>query len=226
MSNETTAASEAPIRVGCLGFRGGRKAYFKDLDVIELPDRADVKLSTYRRWRGEGPGQFIPRIQPGVLVGGFAGADADSGWKKTRAIADALGAEQVLLRTPASFRPTQANRQAVIDFFGPRTPTLPVAWWADGLWESAAEDFLEVCQQAGLRPVIDPLAWDEDDPFPMADPFYWRLAGKVGSGRYTDYDFDRLLDMADGRQGTIIFTHARMRPDAQRLAQHLRMLSA
>lgn len=214
------------IQVGCTGFRGGRRAYFQDLDVIELPDRPDVKLTTYRRWRGEGDGAFIPRAQAGLVAGGFAGEAAEAAWAKTAAIADCLQAEQVLLRTPSSFRPTAENRAALTTFFAERAKTLAVAWWADGLWESAPEMFLETCAAAGLRPVIDPLAWDEDAPFPESDPFYWRLSGRIGSGRYTDYDFDQLLDRADGRTGTIIFTHARMRPDARRLALHLRQLEA
>lgn len=218
--------STSPIQVGCIGFRGGRRAYFKDLDVMELPPKADVKLTTYRRWRGEGDGNFVPRVMPGVAEAGFAGDAAVAAWDHTAKIADCLQAEQVLLRTPASFRPTAANQKALVDFFAARTPDLGVAWCADGLWESAAEAFLETCAAAGLRPVIDPLAWDEDEPFPDADPFYWRLAGRVGSGRYSDYDFDQLLDRAEDRTGTIIFTHARMRPDARRLALHLRQLQA
>lgn len=216
----------SPIEVGCTGFRGGRRAYFKDLGVIELPDKADVKLTTYRRWRGEGKGIFVPRMLAGVADAGFVGEEAEAAWDRTAAIADCLQAEQVLMRTPASFRPTAANQKALVDFFAERTPKLAVAWWADGLWESAAEAFLETCTAAGLRPVIDPLAWDDDEPFPDADPFYWRLAGRLGAGRYSDYDFDQLLDRAEERKGTIIFTHPRMRPDARRLAMHLRQLEA
>lgn len=194
---------------------------------MELDDRPDVRLRTYRRWQGEGPaGGFVPRVPRALADAGFAGEAAVEAWTQTEAIAESLGATQVLLRTPSSFRPTAANRQALIDFFSARTAALPVAWWADGLWESQTEDFLATCAASGLRPVIDPLAWDEDEPFPAGDNFYWRLLGRMGmSGRYSDYDFDRLLDLADERSGTIVFTHPRMRPDAVRLALTLRQLA-
>lgn len=220
-------SDQAPIRVGCLGFRGSRKEYFKDLDVMELDDRKGVRLATYRRWRGEGPpGGFVPRLIGAPATGDFTSEDAVAAWDHAAAVVDCLAADQLLLRTPSSFRPTAVNRQAIVDFFAPRTAEIPVAWWADGLWESQTEDFLDTCKAAGLRPVIDPLAWDEDEPFPSEGEFYWRLVGRLGmGGRYSDYDFDQLLDRAADRRGTIIFTQARMRPDAIRLALTLRQLA-
>lgn len=219
--------NQPAIRVGCVGFRGSHREYFDDLAVMELDDRAGVRLATYRRWREEGPpGGFIPRIASGVIEAGFQGAEAEKAWAFTEQVVERLGAEQVLMRTPASFRPTADNRQALVDFFAPRTAKIPVAWWAEGLWESQTEDFLETCEAAGLRPVIDPLAWDEDAPFPSAGAFYWRLLGRLGmGGRYSDYDFDRLLELAADREGVVIFTHARMRPDAIRLALTLAQLA-
>ncbi|MCA9528397.1 MAG: DUF72 domain-containing protein [Myxococcales bacterium] len=204
-----------------IGFRGPHARYFGELPVLELPPLDHVRLGTFTRWRKEVPAEarFVPRVPDAVALAGFVGDEAAAGWERTRAIASRLRAELVLLRTPSTFRPTAENRAAMKAFFADRAgDPFQVAWWADGLWESQPEARDEVADAAGLIPVVDPLALDDDEPLPAGAQFYWRLLGRLGlSGRYSDHDLYKLLELAQGRDsGVIVFTSARMRPDALR----------
>lgn len=220
-------SNELQFHVGCLGFRGPKARYFKRLNVWELAQsELKARPATLRKWRAEAPAgvQFVAPVDPGVAAANFVGPEAEAAWARTVAVAEALGAAVVLLRTPSAFRPSAGNRAAFEAFFkdraGPR-----VAWWAEGLWEGQPEVRDALCAATGLIPVADPLADDEDEPLPtVGDQFFWRVRGRMGlSGRLSDYDLDVLLDRAEqqGRSGYVLFTQPDMLRDAQRLAEML-----
>src|SRR5262249_50623817 len=157
------------VRVGCAGLPSGvsRAAYFEHLDLLETdltffePPR-DVAL---RRWHKEAPegcafsalawqlvthetgtpgyqrlaAPLAPELA--IQVGGFRDTPVvREAWQRTRASAEALGAEVVLFQTPVSFAPTEANRTALRRFFGEIAADhggLVMAWEPTGLWEPA-----------------------------------------------------------------------------------------
>lgn len=212
------------IRVACQGFRGPKAKYFETLGAYEMQERAAPRRDTLRRWRREVPEDacFIVPVPAAVVTAGFAGEAAEAAWDEAARAAELLGADTFLLRTPGSFRPTAANRAALISFFEGRSAGRRIAWWAEGLWESQPEDRDAVCAAAGLTPVVDPLQLDDDEPLPGGDFFYWRLMGGHGMGRFSDYDIDTVMSHAAERHnGVIVFTHPRMRPDALRMAAAL-----
>ena len=68
---------------------------------------------------------------------------------------------------------------------------------ADGLW-SESEAFYDLCEVENIIPVIDPLMWEEDEPLPKGAFAYWKIMGGQGlSVRLSEYDLDKLLDLAD-----------------------------
>ncbi len=210
------------LHVACVGYTGPRRRYWQAVDTLELTDRDLVaKPATLRRWRSEAPAhaRFVVRVDPALVAAGFVGPDAAAAWDRTRAVADLLEADTLLLRTPPSFRPTAANREALRAFFTAHRGDLTVAWWADGLWESQPEDRDAVCAAAGLLAVADPLADDEED-LPGGAQVYWRVRGRVGmGGRLSDDDLDRLCGLAAERAGgQLVFDAPTMMNDARRFA--------
>lgn len=215
------------LYVGCLGHRGGLDAYFRDFNVMELgPEVCDMRPGTLTRWREAAPAevQFVPPVAPGLVEAGFAGQAAEAAWKATLDYVERLGAGTVLLRTPARFRPTRQNRDALVAFFEGRLPAgLTVAWRADGLWEGQPDARDEICTALGFLPVVDPLRVDEEaeQPLPPGARFYWRIMGGQGmQGRLSDHDLDTLLELcADRQAGHVVFTAPQMRGEARRFAQ-------
>jgi len=177
---------------------------------------------TLRRWSHEAPEgvRFILPLEPGLLSAGFKGPQAEEAWDRSLKVAKRLPTDLLLLRTPAHFRPTKENREALKAFFGARLKGsgLRLAWWAEGLWEGLEEEWFTLCEELGVTPILDPLAM-EDDP-PLEGDFYWRLMGRRGmSAGFSDYDLERLLEWSTGRSGVVLFSHSTMLRDAKRFVQ-------
>ncbi len=214
------------IRVACAGYKGHLSAYWRELDALELSDdQSRARAGTQHRWREAAPPdvRIVPRLPQELAMVDFHGPVADAWWARSVEIAQRLGSDTLLLRTPPDFRPTTANRQALISFFGARRrPGLSVAWRAEGLWDGQAEDRNAVCAEAGLVPVVDPLGIEPDElevELPEGEHIYWRLMGRPGGGtRFSESDLQQVLGMLDGRtSGYVVFGAGWMTSDARRL---------
>ena len=219
------------IRVGCAGFVGKLSGYFRQLDAFALSETGTrSRLPTLKKWGALAPPQarFVCRLPTELSVLGFEGEAAQAAYDRTVVSARAVGATTLWLKTPADFRPTTNHRRALVSFFGGRAETdLRIAWHAQGLWDSQAEDRNAVALEAGLIPVVDPLGLDRDDideeTLPQGDLFYWRLLGRAGGGtRFTVLDFERLVELSSDRgEGFIIFGVSAMLGDARRFRKQL-----
>ena len=214
------------IRVACAGFKGALSVYWRELDAMELSQaQTDATKGTQIRWRETAPDdvRFVPRVPAEIALVDFRGPVADAWWNRAVDVAKRLTADTMLLRTAPDFRPTTANRRALIDFFGQRrVPGLTVAWRAEGLWDGQPEDRDAVCEEAGLIPVVDPLGIDPDDleeALPQGERIYWRLLGRPGGGtRFSETDLEDLVALAAERTGGyIVFGTGQMTGDARRL---------
>jgi uncharacterized protein YecE (DUF72 family) len=219
------------LHISCLGLAARQAAYWAKFTSLELPDDAVESMTkkTLARWRRQAPegADFVPFVSPGVAAAGFTGAAAETAWAKTREVAEILRADTVILRTPARFRPTAANRARFEAFWRARLPDgMVLAWWAEGLWDSQTEDRDALCAALGMIPVVDPLALDDDESLPSGARFYWRLRGTRGlQAGFSDYQLDRLVEWVEPRErGHIVFTDVAMRRDAQSLASTWRMM--
>ncbi len=208
------------ITTGCRIQTGPNRKYWKHFGVLEIDARvvATMKDGTADRWREAAPAGA--RFVPVVALSDF-GAESTARWRRAMQIAARLGAETVLLHTSARFRPTAANRKALVRFISAERPAgIAVAWWADGLWEGQPEDRDALCAEADILPAIDPLGLDDDEEPPPGERIYWRLMGRKGLvPRYTDYEITTLVDLiAERTAGHVIFTTPTMLPDARRFA--------
>jgi len=216
------------LHIAWLGHVGSQAEYWKHFSTMEVerPPKG-LKASTLARWRREAPdARFIVPAFPELGMSGFVGPEAEAAWQRTLEDVDALQAEVVVVRTLASFRPTQQNRDALQGFFAAHgRKDLKIAWWAEGLWEVLDEDHQAFCEAAGVIPAIDPLALEAEELPPPGSPFFWRLMGRRGlDARFTDHDLDTLLDLcADREEGYVVFTAAGMLRDARRFVSLARM---
>lgn len=217
----------APLtRVACVTDRGVTPKYWSRMTCYEMSSSdLSAKPSALRRWRELAPpeARFTARVDPQLALLGFAGPEAARLWGHALKRVEALGAEALLLHTPSSFRPSDAACASIERFFKETPLPCPVAWRADGLWEES-DRYLQVCEAAGLLPVLDPLMWEEGEPMPEGERFYWRLLGGQGlTPRVTEYDLERLLDLAEerGGDGWVVFSSPLMEPEARRFRQLL-----
>lgn len=211
------------ITTGCRIQTGPNRKYWKHFGALEVDARvvSTMKDATAVRWRAEAPD--AARFVPVISVAAFDAAGLER-WRRGVALAALLEADTVLLHTTAGFRPTAANRKALVRFIGAERPDgVTVAWWADGLWESQPEDRDALCAEADIVPAVDPLGLDEDEAPPDGQRIYWRLLGRKGlATRYTDYEITTLLDLAAERAaGYVFFTAPDMLPDARRFSGFL-----
>ena len=212
------------VYVGCPAKKPD-PSYWRRLDAFEIATNSQPHNGrTLNRWRRETPEDkvFTCPIDSAVVIARFKGEEAEAAWARSEQDAKRLDAVMMVLRTPASFRPTAANRAALIEF-AQKHQERPIAWWAEGLWADQHEMMAEVCAEAGLVPVVDPLALDDDEPLPPESLIYWRLLGRRGgSQRFSDHDLDTLTDLAMERRGIIIFGGAHMAGDATRFAEQMK----
>jgi hypothetical protein len=195
------------LSVSCATDRGVYSGYWKVLRDYELSNQdLATKVNRLRTWKEQAPedARFMARISPKVISEMFSdqrGISSVSEAEIARAMArvEALDSKLLILHTPSNIRPSKQNEEAVIKLRQRVSDTLPIAWKADGLW-AESEAYYELCSAHNLVPVIDPLMWDEDEPLPSGQLAYWKIMGGQGlSVRLSEYDLDKLLDLADQR---------------------------
>ncbi|MBC7288691.1 MAG: DUF72 domain-containing protein [Armatimonadetes bacterium] len=236
----------AEVLVGCCGWAGRQADYFRDFKVIEIQQTfyKPVQPQTLQRWREEAPDDFVfcikawqaithpassPTYRKGNIqlppgraeeFGFFRPTEAVlEGWERTLEAARLLRAAVVVFQCPASFKPTDENKQNLLGFFrsiGPQEFLL--AWEPRGDWSDA--EIFGLCQQAGLIHVVDPFV---RSPV-TSGPVYYRLHG-IGGYRYsyTDDDLRRLRGAVPAdRPCFVLFNNVDMRRDAMRFIELLR----
>lgn len=235
----------ARILVGCCGWAGKQADYFRDFTVIEIQQTfyKPPQSQTLQRWREQAPGDFVFCLKAWQLIthpassptyrkakieipsdrrhryGFFRPTDEVlEAWEVTRAAAEILRAAVVIFQCPASFKPTDENKENLRRFFktiGPQPFTL--AWEPRGKW--ADREIAELCGELGLIHVVDPFARS-----PVTGGLiYYRLHG-IGGYRYqyTDADLSRLRDMIPpGLDSYVMFNNVHMRDDALRFIRIL-----
>lgn len=228
------------LRIGCSGFPVARARYWQKLSVVEVQQTfyQPPRLETARRWRQEAPANFeftvkawqlitheassptYRRLRQGLSLAERQAAGSfkptgliQTAWEQTRAIARELQATVVLFQTPASFRPTEENRQHLHRFFETLArDNLRLVWEARGTWDW--EEVRQLCQELDLIPGLDPF---KTAPFP--GPWaYFRLHGVTGYRyRFTEPDLEALASWLYGRERVYcFFNNQSMWDDARR----------
>ncbi|MGC8969390.1 MAG: DUF72 domain-containing protein [Conexivisphaera sp.] len=235
--------------VGCCGRAGlGLREYARRFEAMEVQETfyRIVGESALRRWRGivgEGfhftmkafQGVSHPRTSPtwrraGRLPGGRPEnygllrdtEEVEASWTATERMADALGAEYVVVQMPASFGPSDENLRRVAEFFGRRRGERPVGLEVRGEgWLGRGEELASAMREAGVTHVTDPLSWP---PVHVEGPAYFRLHGRLPRYDY-QYSTGEILRLAEiarrYREAYVFFNNMAMAEDAARLSEAL-----
>ena len=181
----------ARLYIGLTRLRGKLSRFASKYDLVEITpvDEPLPKAAKLARWREEVPPSFAFSVVLPNAVASFdrTGAYGEALSRSRDAIAR-LQAQVVVLRTPASLRPTQANRNRIAKL-REKLPAdgLIAAWEPLGIWEP--EDVLETGRATGWLPVFDAT----QDPLPPGPVAYTRLRAL---GMSTQLGGDRLGTVA------------------------------
>jgi uncharacterized protein YecE (DUF72 family) len=147
----------ARLLVGLPALQGDLEKYAKRFDLVELRpvDAAVPKPATLRRWRRSVPPSFVFSVLLPRVVGELAPApELDAALTTSLEVASALEARCVVLQTPATVRPTAANKKRLAAVFAriPREGTVR-CWEPAGLWER--DEVIATARELGVLPVLD-----------------------------------------------------------------------
>jgi uncharacterized protein YecE (DUF72 family) len=189
----------------CLGLpalQGDLRTYQKRFDLVELRpvDASLPKVSKLRAWRKSVPPTFVfsvvlPRIV-GELVGGEA---ADAALAQALEVAGAVEARAIVLATPPSIRPTQANRKRVAALLE-RIPRegVAVCWEPSGMWE--VDEIAALAKSVRAVPVLDAAR----DALPPGSIVYTRLRALGSSSAVSAAAIERIAERLRGRREAFV----------------------
>ncbi|MDQ3338229.1 MAG: DUF72 domain-containing protein [Myxococcota bacterium] len=236
------------IKVGLCGFTMSALRYPQYFPVVEVQQTfyQPPATSVITRWRAQMPAAFELTVKAWMLVTHLAKsptyrrlrrpltprevADAgafqdtpivDEGWRASLEAARILRANKILFQTPASFRPTPQNLQAMHRFFTridrggmqlmfePRGPA-----WTPEIVRPLVGDL-------ALVHVVDPFV----GPTTSTDLTYYRLHGITGNRHvYSREELHRLAAMVpDDRDAYVMFNNIPRVGDAERFKLLLEM---
>ena len=155
------------LHVGCAGFQGSQAEYFERFGMVEAQGDASPapKVATLRKWRAAAPEDFVYTL-----------AEPLGDWSAIAPRVEALAAQVLVVRTPTSFTPTAANREALARFVGSVETSARLAWEPLGLWQRGEIERLS--GELDLIPCIDPI--QHKQPLTKDGVAYYRVRGLGG----------------------------------------------
>ena len=225
------------VKVGCCGFPGGRKDYFRKFELVEV-QRTFYKmprLETAQRWRQEAPTGFEftlkawqlithPPASPtyrkaGIKVppgaenhyGFFRPSDeVHQAWEETARFARTLEAKIILFQCSPSFQETLENIANMRRFFNSaKHAGYLLVWEPRGGWSGTTIKAL--CSELGLVHCVDPM---EKKPL-YGEPQYFRLhGGPHYRHHYTKEELEQLKGMLGEKETYVLFNNLNMYNDA------------
>lgn len=202
------------IKVGCCGFRGKRKDYFKGFEVVEIQQTFYKlpKIETAKRWKKEAPSYFEWTMKALQLIthepssptyrkagikiekeknyGFFKPTDeVFKAWERCEEFAKALKAKMIIFQCPPSFNESKENIKNIKQFFSSISRNFIYVLELRGKWKDKA--IAKICEDLNLIHCVD--------PFKMKSLYgeikYYRLHG-IGGYKY-DYSKEELKKLAD-----------------------------
>ncbi len=235
-------------KIACAGFSMKIPLYLQRYTAVEVQETFfdPPTERTLARWRRQVPESFVfalrawqlithPSTYPGYKriqrsldqrnkdrFGSFLLTDETQwAWEVVRRAAEILDARAILFHTPASFTPTQKNRENLIRFFSSiqRGP-YRLVWQSEGLWED--DDVQTLCKDLDLVAAVDPLI----STLSAGKTFYFRMPKKTyRKGNYSQEDFYRIYTKGeewaagDESDGFLVWDSPNAAHDAYRFQQ-------
>lgn len=227
-------------KIGCCGFPVSHDRYYESFTVIEVQSTfyQPPRPETAGRWRGEAPESFEFTLKAWQLITHEASSptyrrlkeelsESEKGrigafrwtaatrraWDRTLGIARHLAADKVLFQCPASFRPTNRNKDRLRRFFGRiDREGIRCLWEPRGRWTEG--EIGALCRELNLTHSVDPFRRK-----PATTGLrYFRLHGITGyRHRYSDEELLKLSELSRKRAPVyFLFNNQGMFEDATR----------
>jgi uncharacterized protein YecE (DUF72 family) len=192
----------ARLLVGLPALQGNLESYQTRFDMVEMRpvDTSVPRVGTLRKWRKSVPPGFVFSVILPRVVGELTlGAALDQALATSLEAAAAVEARCVVLQTPATVRPTAANRKRIAALFERIPPEGTVRCWEpSGMWER--EDVLATARSAGVLPIFD-AAREQLAPGPIA---YTRLRALGHSASLSAAAIERIADRLRKRREAFV----------------------
>lgn len=204
------------IKIGCCGFQGKRKEYFKEFNVVEIQQTFYKlpMLETAKKWKNEAPSNFEYTIKAWQLITHKASSptyrkagikieedkkdrygffrptkEVFEAWEKCKEFAKELEAKIVIFQCPSSFKENEENIKNIKQFFSSIEKNFLYAWEPRGEWNK--EKIMEICKEYDLIHCVDPF---KNESY-YGKIKYYRLHG-IGGYNY-DYSMDELKKLLE-----------------------------
>ena len=189
----------------CLGLpalQGDLGNYSKRFDLVELRpvDTTLPRPAKLRAWRKSVPPTFVFSVVLPRIVGELvAGEAADAALAQALDVAKAVEARAIVLATPPSIRPTQANRKRVAALLEriPREGVV-VCWEPGGMWE--IDEITALAKSVRVVPVVDA----SREAVPAGPVVYTRLRALGASAAVSAAAIERIADKLRGRREVFV----------------------
>jgi len=224
-------------KIGCCGFPGGRKGYFRQFQLVEVQQTfyKMPRLETAHKWRQEATADFeftlkawqlvthlpssptyrkaaikVPSGDEG-LYGFFRPSDeVHQAWVATSKFAQVLEAKVILFQCPPSFKETQENIANIRGFFkSVKDSGFLFTWEPRGGWSEPTIKTL--CSELGLVHCVDPM--EKESLY--GEPKYFRLhGGPRYQHQYTKEELEYLKVRLGDKETYVMFNNLNMHRDA------------
>lgn len=208
------------ILVGQSSLSGTIESYSERFGLVEVTpiEQPLPKGARLRAWRKKAPPGFVFSVVLPRVVGSLAASpEAEGALVEALGAARLLEARAVVLRTPASVRPTSSNKKRIEALLA-RVPEEGVlrAWEPSGLWER--DEAVVFARSIGVACVLD----GTQEKLPPGPAVYTRLRD-AGGLRVSSGALDALAKQLAGRREAFVVVEA---PRAARavkkfLAEHV-----
>jgi uncharacterized protein YecE (DUF72 family) len=192
----------ARLLVGLPALQGDLEKYKTRFDLLELRpvDTTVPRPGTLRKWRKiVGPGFVFSVVLPKAVGDLTPGPALDAALAESLEIAAAVEARCIVLQTPATVRPTAANRKRLAAVFARIAAEGVVRCWdAQGMWEH--DDVLETARAIGALPVLDAAR----DALPAGPIAYTRLRALGKSAALGSATLDKVADRLRKRREAFV----------------------
>ncbi|MBB5253401.1 DUF72 domain-containing protein [Sulfurisphaera ohwakuensis] len=232
------------IKVGTCGFT---YKHFKYFDVLEVQQTfydivSESKLQKWRKMAEENNVELTIKALQVItheyntttykrMKNKLGNVDNYGFFKNTKEVEEAteitlkeaklLNAKIIIFQSPASFKPTEENTKAVIDYFSTLNKSFKYAWEPRGEWYYKTDLLKKVLDAVNIIHVVDPFKHES-----LTSERYFRLHG-IGKGevnysyKYTDDDLKKLKSMV--RDGDyVLFNNIYSFNDALRFKEILK----
>ncbi len=225
------------IRVGCCGYPVSKNSYYKEFNLVEINSTfyEYPKMALLEKWRKEAPKDFTFTVKAHQDISHKHRLEPNpeclKSFERMTEICQILGAQILLIQSPASFKPSREALMRMEEFFR-RTGRLGLetVWESRGSgWEQpdVRTELANVLERVSVTHVTDSL---KGMPAYIESIAYFRLHGLGPRKYYYQYskrELNKLVELlkaieGEGKAVFALFNNLAMWEDGRRFQTYLK----